>query len=153
MSAAEIFASPPTLGNSDAVELARHYYGFDVIATPLDRERDQSFRLQSIDGKQFLLKIASSAEDPEIIRFENVALAHIERVAPDLPVPHIIPSVGGSDMMPFDRDGEPIGNGRPLAAIIVGHDVLDAFASRGRYFNTFGGNPVSATVTIPTHPY
>lgn len=107
MSAAEILASaPPTLGNSDAVELARRYYGFDVIATPLGRERDQNFRLQSIDGKQFLLKIANSAEDPEIIRFENAAQAHIERVAPDPPVLHIIPSVDGNDMMPFDRDGE-----------------------------------------------
>ncbi|MDJ0654619.1 MAG: aminotransferase class III-fold pyridoxal phosphate-dependent enzyme [Xanthomonadales bacterium] len=42
--------------------------------------------------------------------------------------------------------GKPIGNGHPLAATIVRHQHLDAFSRDAHYFNTFGGNPVSAVV-------
>ena len=42
--------------------------------------------------------------------------------------------------------GKPIGNGHPLAATIVQHAHLDAFSRDAHYFNTFGGNPVSAVV-------
>lgn len=39
--------------------------------------------------------------------------------------------------------GKPMGNGHPLAGIAVRPDVLAPFAQQCRYFNTFGGNPVS----------
>jgi 4-aminobutyrate aminotransferase-like enzyme len=39
--------------------------------------------------------------------------------------------------------GKPLGNGHPLAALAVRRDVLAAFGRDCRYFNTFGGNPVS----------
>nr|WP_315598343.1 aspartate aminotransferase family protein [uncultured Cupriavidus sp.] len=39
--------------------------------------------------------------------------------------------------------GKPMGNGHPLAGLAVRPDVLAPFAQQCRYFNTFGGNPVS----------
>jgi 4-aminobutyrate aminotransferase-like enzyme/Ser/Thr protein kinase RdoA (MazF antagonist) len=39
--------------------------------------------------------------------------------------------------------GKPIGNGHPLAAVIVTNEIADAFNNGMEYFNTFGGNPVS----------
>jgi len=39
--------------------------------------------------------------------------------------------------------GKPIGNGHPLAGLAVRPEVLEAFGRECRYFNTFGGNPVS----------
>jgi 4-aminobutyrate aminotransferase-like enzyme len=42
--------------------------------------------------------------------------------------------------------GKPIGNGHPLGAVIATRAVADAFAAGPEYFNTFGGNPVSAAV-------
>jgi len=42
--------------------------------------------------------------------------------------------------------GKPLGNGHPLAGIAVKPDVLTAFGQQCRYFNTFGGNPVSMAV-------
>ena len=39
--------------------------------------------------------------------------------------------------------GKPIGNGHPLAAVIVTNEIADAFNNGLEYFNTFGGNPVS----------
>lgn len=38
--------------------------------------------------------------------------------------------------------GKPMGNGIPISACVTSPDLLDAF-SKCRYFNTFGGNPVS----------
>lgn len=42
--------------------------------------------------------------------------------------------------------GKPIGNGHPLAVVVCSRAVADRFANGMEYFNTFGGNPVSATI-------
>jgi 4-aminobutyrate aminotransferase-like enzyme len=39
--------------------------------------------------------------------------------------------------------GKPIGNGHPMAAVVVTNEIADAFNNGLEYFNTFGGNPVS----------
>lgn len=44
--------------------------------------------------------------------------------------------------------GKPIGNGHPLAAVIVTKEIADAFNNGMEYFNTFGGNPVSMTTGL-----
>ncbi|MBI2762669.1 MAG: aminotransferase class III-fold pyridoxal phosphate-dependent enzyme [Chloroflexi bacterium] len=44
--------------------------------------------------------------------------------------------------------GKPLGNGHPLGAVVTTRAVADAFANGMEYFNTFGGNPVSAAVGI-----
>jgi 4-aminobutyrate aminotransferase-like enzyme len=44
--------------------------------------------------------------------------------------------------------GKPIGNGHPLAATIMRHELLETFMEHDHYFNTFGGNPVSAKVGL-----
>jgi 4-aminobutyrate aminotransferase-like enzyme len=42
--------------------------------------------------------------------------------------------------------GKPMGNGHPVAAMAARPELLEAFARGSGYFNTFGGNPVSAAV-------
>jgi 4-aminobutyrate aminotransferase-like enzyme len=42
--------------------------------------------------------------------------------------------------------GKPMGNGHPLAGVVARADLVEEFTSRNMYFNTFGGNPVSAAV-------
>ncbi|MFF7710840.1 aminotransferase class III-fold pyridoxal phosphate-dependent enzyme [Pseudomonas sp. NPDC007930] len=44
--------------------------------------------------------------------------------------------------------GKPMGNGHPMAGLAVKPDILQRFASQAAYFNTFGGNPVSAAVGL-----
>jgi 4-aminobutyrate aminotransferase-like enzyme len=39
--------------------------------------------------------------------------------------------------------GKPMGNGYPIAALVSRRELLDAFGSSARYFNTFGGNNVA----------
>ena len=44
--------------------------------------------------------------------------------------------------------GKPLGDGHPLAAVVTTTEIAEAFAQKHDYFNTFGGNPVSATVGL-----
>ena len=44
--------------------------------------------------------------------------------------------------------GKPMGNGHPLSAVVCRRELADAFAEHGRYFNTFGGNPVSCAAGL-----
>lgn len=43
--------------------------------------------------------------------------------------------------------GKPMGDGHPIAGLAIRPEVVREFA-RSRYFNTFGGNPVSAAVGL-----
>lgn len=44
--------------------------------------------------------------------------------------------------------GKPMGNGHPLAAVVTTAEIAAAFDNGMRYFNTFGGNPVSCAVGL-----
>ena len=39
--------------------------------------------------------------------------------------------------------GKPMGNGHPVACVATSFEIISAFRQAFRYFNTFGGNPVS----------
>ncbi len=39
--------------------------------------------------------------------------------------------------------GKPMGNGHPIGGVVANTETLNAFRKAFRYFNTFGGNPVS----------
>jgi len=44
--------------------------------------------------------------------------------------------------------GKPMGDGHPLAAVVTTPEIAAQFARKYDYFNTFGGNPVSAAVGL-----
>lgn len=44
--------------------------------------------------------------------------------------------------------GKPIGNGHPLGAVVTTPEVAASFLTGMEYFNTFGGNPVSAEIGL-----
>ena len=53
----------------------------------------------------------------------------------------------GPDVLPdIVTVGKPIGNGFPVAAVITTREIAKSFDNGMEYFNTFGGNPVSAAV-------
>ncbi|WP_323040644.1 aspartate aminotransferase family protein [Gemmobacter sp.] len=58
----------------------------------------------------------------------------------------------GHDRLGFAPDvvtmGKPMGNGHPVAAVFARPDVMAAFRDAFGYFNTFGGNPVSAAAAM-----
>ena len=44
--------------------------------------------------------------------------------------------------------GKPMGNGHPVGGVVAGAETLNAFRKAFRYFNTFGGNPVSCAAAM-----
>lgn len=44
--------------------------------------------------------------------------------------------------------GKPMGNGYPLAGLVLKPDTIAEFGHKARYFNTFGGNAVAAAVGL-----
>ncbi len=44
--------------------------------------------------------------------------------------------------------GKPMANGHPVAAVATTPDIMAAFRKSFRYFNTFGGNPVSCAAAM-----
>ena len=60
----------------------------------------------------------------------------------------------GHDALGFAPDvvtvGKPMANGHPVAACLARPDVMAAFREAFGYFNTFGGNPVSAAASLAT---
>ncbi len=44
--------------------------------------------------------------------------------------------------------GKPMGNGHPVAAVATTAEIMAAFRNSFRYFNTFGGNPVSCAAAM-----
>lgn len=82
----------PVLDAAAALELARRGWGLDATAlASLPSERDWNGMVDS-----HVLKLANPAEDPAIIEMENEVLAHLARVAPDLPVPRLVPCLDGA---------------------------------------------------------
>jgi 4-aminobutyrate aminotransferase-like enzyme len=63
----------------------------------------------------------------------------------------------GSHMWGFQRHGvqpdmvslgKPMGNGYPVAGLVMRPDVVADFGAKARYFNTFGGNAVAAATAL-----
>lgn len=46
--------------------------------------------------------------------------------------------------------GKPMANGHPVAAVVAPGETMRAFRQKFRYFNTFGGNPVSCAAAMAT---
>jgi 4-aminobutyrate aminotransferase-like enzyme/Ser/Thr protein kinase RdoA (MazF antagonist) len=46
--------------------------------------------------------------------------------------------------------GKPMANGHPVGGVVARPDLLTAFAQTSRYFNTYGGNPVSCAAALAT---
>jgi 4-aminobutyrate aminotransferase-like enzyme len=44
--------------------------------------------------------------------------------------------------------GKPMGNGYPLAGLVLRPETIAEFGAKARYFNTFGGNAVAASVGL-----
>ena len=61
---------------------------------PLTSERDANILLDD----RYVLKVSNPAEDPAVVDMENTAMSHAARVAPDLPLPSLVPTIAGASV-------------------------------------------------------
>lgn len=104
---AVIAAEPPPVDAGQAVEVARRQYGLSVTARELVSERDRNFRLDTTDGRSFVLKIANAAEDPQVTDFQIRALLHIATQKADIAVPAVVPTRDGACSFLLDTEAGP----------------------------------------------
>ena len=93
--AAALSTSVPNLSPEAVTALVRRLYGIDGSAEPLAGERDQNCRIQTADGRRYVVKISNPSEPPSVVDFQIAALDHIAQASPHQPVPRVVRTLEG----------------------------------------------------------
>jgi len=72
----------------------RAAWGLEGELTAVHGERDRNFRIDSPSGR-YLLKVHNPADGEQVLDLQCSALRHIRAVAPDVPVPDVVPTREG----------------------------------------------------------
>ena len=86
----------------EAEKFAREQYDLRATATRLTGERDENFALVGSDGREYVLKIASAAEEPAVTDLPTAALLHVERVDSGFPCPRVLRNHDGLTCSRFE---------------------------------------------------
>ena len=87
---------PPELPPDAAAAIAAEHWGVSGAPHRLRGERSANTRITGPDGEGWTLQVQSASEHPEVIDLQTRAMQHLERSAPDVPVPRVVPTVGGA---------------------------------------------------------
>ncbi|SHH93809.1 aminotransferase class III-fold pyridoxal phosphate-dependent enzyme [Marivita hallyeonensis] len=88
-------------------DLLHQHWGISVDLTRLDGEYDLNFLAETDNGVGYVLKAMRPDCPPWLVDMQVAALAHIARRDPDLPVPRVMPSVSGSEVLTLsDEHGQ-----------------------------------------------
>jgi 4-aminobutyrate aminotransferase-like enzyme/Ser/Thr protein kinase RdoA (MazF antagonist) len=90
-----LMSPPPAIEQAALRQILRGSYGIDASLVPLAGERDQNFRVDTGDGRRFLLKVSNPIDDRSVIEMQTAALRHIEQCDPGLPVMRTLPTTAG----------------------------------------------------------
>ncbi|OWK25778.1 hypothetical protein AJ87_01225, partial [Rhizobium yanglingense] len=91
------------LSAEEAVELALQYYGLSVSAHRLSGEKDSNFRITTESGDEYLLKIVNPGEDPAVTNMHTMALQHVEKRDPGMPVQRVVRDLHGRGEFDLNR--------------------------------------------------
>jgi Ser/Thr protein kinase RdoA (MazF antagonist) len=105
--ASGLSVSSPRLDAVDAIEIARHVYGINGEATRFSTEKDDTFRIDASDGARYVLKISNPGETAEELDLQVAAMRHVAVVAPELPVPRVLPGIDGQFVVPLKSPTQP----------------------------------------------
>ena len=86
--------SAPELDPSALHGSLRAAWGLEGELTAVHGERDRNFRVDAPSGR-YLLKVHNPADREEVLDLQCSALRHIRTVAPDVPVPDVVPTREG----------------------------------------------------------
>jgi Ser/Thr protein kinase RdoA (MazF antagonist) len=84
----------PSLALDEVGKLVSRLYGITGSIKPLAGERDQNCRIETAHGTRCVVKISNPSEPVSVVDFQIAALEHIARVAPSLPVPRVVRTLG-----------------------------------------------------------
>ncbi len=97
-------AQSPSLTCEQACKVAQDEYGLVASAEELPSERDQNFRLQTEDGRAFVLKITNGEEDRAFLEAQNQVMARLHERSVAY-CPQLIQTRSGADFFEVDANG------------------------------------------------
>lgn len=107
ISLADLAAPFIRMQDDEAIGTALRHYGLAGRIERLATEKDDTFRLETEDGKRYILKIANPVEPRSEIDLQVAVLRHIEAGDPALPVPRVMPNLAGAPhFVTTDRAGQ-----------------------------------------------
>ncbi|MDH4125111.1 MAG: phosphotransferase [Gammaproteobacteria bacterium] len=101
---AAISTVQPKMAEEQALQVLAESFDLRGRLKPLLSERDQNFRVTTEDGREYVLKIANSAEHPVTTDFQIRALLHIESRHCPVATPRIRRTVTGEVSIPLRID-------------------------------------------------
>jgi hydroxylysine kinase len=128
---ATMVATSAPVSCDEASKFAREFYGLDAGATRLTGERDENFKLSCADGSQYVLKIASAAEAPEVTDLPTAALLHVERADPSFPCPRVLRNRDGLTQSSY-RDASGSQRTARILTYLQGKTLRSSARSRGQ---------------------
>jgi hydroxylysine kinase len=96
---------PPDPPDGAVRQIANDLYGVSGTTTRLRGERSHNTRITTPDGEDFVLRIASASEPAAAIDCHALALVHIERASPALPIPRMRAARNGQLVPNVELDG------------------------------------------------
>jgi 4-aminobutyrate aminotransferase-like enzyme/Ser/Thr protein kinase RdoA (MazF antagonist) len=116
-----------------AAAVVRRLYGLDAEARALPGEFDDNFRVSGSEGTAFVLKVMHPAREPGLVGLQCAALAHLAARAPHLPLPRVVPALGGEPWTSVPGpdgsprvawmlswlEGTPLAEARPRPAVLL----------------------------------
>ncbi len=90
----------------EAKEIALNHYGIEATATQLPGDVDENFKLKSVSGKVFILKVSQAEESAEFLTFQNELIQHVNSKDQNLSLPKVIPTKKGAYLSSLTSNGQ-----------------------------------------------
>jgi len=90
----DVMRNRPHFTEQEAARLAIEIFGVEADAHPMPSERDQNFHLRAKSGAEFVLKIASAAEEFEVLDLQNRTMARLGECG--IRCPQVLAGVDGA---------------------------------------------------------
>lgn len=85
------------MNDAEAIQCIKDKYALsDVVVDRLATEKDDTFKVTTLHGQQYIFKAGNPIESFEEIAFQVGVLKHIEQVNPHIPVPRVITDKEGN---------------------------------------------------------
>lgn len=131
-----IAAEPPALDVHRVAAATETQFGLTGRYSPLVSERDQNFRLETADGRRFVVKVVGLAESADATALQVGALEHLASLPQPL-APTVVRTLGGSPLGSIEADGASHAlrvvtylEGEPLVAWPMDSALATRFGSR-----------------------
>ena len=96
-------SAPPELAATDVADAVRQQFGLTGNYLPLISERDQNFRLDGMNGRQYVVKVTNAAEPAVVTDFQVSLLLHLQQ-SNSVQTPEVIPTVSGEPCGSIDSE-------------------------------------------------